>query len=344
MIELSQQQKSNMVDANFYELGNSLSKHVQALIGLVGIITNTLAIFVFEQKKLKKHSYSIYWKLKACSDSLLLLHTFRHWARYFLNVDIDLISPLFCRFNEYQPYVAANISLWLETLITFDRFVTIVNPNRLQLVKHRPFQIATISLIVLYSFLLPINLPLNFRLIEVNGTLICDVPRRVLGLNWLLSLFNIIFVNIFINPILDIKIVYHIVSSRGNVRRLNRSAIIDRQFTLSAIGVNIVSLVSKLPFVIGNLISVYYLSLSSEQTEMLFTICLSVFMIEKIDVFFINVIVNSIFRREFLSMIGCDSKSDMEVSYALNSSPSVNLRRRNKPEIVAESQSLCGTN
>lgn len=193
---------------------NSVIKSIESLIALIGIVSNTLAIIVFERKQLKKCSYSIYWKTRACFDIWLLLHTFRHWSRHFLNFDIDIVSPVFCRFNEYQPYVAGGTSLCLESLITLDRYFTIVCPNRLKIVKQRRFQIAAISLIFVYNLLLPIRFPLNYRLDEINGTVICHVRRQVIEFNWIVYLANVVIVNIIINPILDLKIIYHIVSKK----------------------------------------------------------------------------------------------------------------------------------
>lgn len=294
---------------NNYELGNLASKSAQASIGFIGIISNTLAFFVLGRKQFKNHSYSIYWRAKACFDNVLLLHTFRHLVRHLFKLDIDLLSPFFCRFNEYQPYVAAGVSLWLEFLITLDRFLTIVYPNRFNLIKQKRFQIAAISLILVYSLLVCINLPLNYRLDVINGTKICHVRIKVWALNWAICLVNILIVNLILNPILDLNIICHIVASRENVRPLlNRSAIMDRQFALSAIGINVTSLVFKTPFLVGNLLVVYF-NLTRDQAEMVFVICLTFGLLEKADLLVVNVVVNSVFRREFLSMIGLMKKS-----------------------------------
>ena len=294
---------SNSSNVNNYEGGNSITKNIQALIGLIGIVLNITAICVFERKRLKKCSYSIYWRAIAFADSFLLLHTFRHWSRHFLNFDIDLISPLFCRFNEYQPYVYAMFSLWLETVITIDRYFTIVHPNKFVFTKKRPFQIAVISLIFAYSLLICISYPLNYRLYQIDsGLWKCNAPIDSLKLHSIFNLVNVLIVNLVVNPILDLKIVSHIVSTRPNLRNV-RFKLIDRKFTSSAILLNLNSLMFKLLFVIGNLLSVY-LKLGVEDAAMVFSICLSVALIEKADVFIVNVLVNSIFRQEFLSMIG----------------------------------------
>ena len=294
---------SNSSNIRSYERGNSITKNIQALISLIGIILNITAICVFERKRLKKCSYSIYWKAIAFVDSFLLLHTFRHFSKHFLNFDIDLISPLFCRFNEYQPYVAAIISLCFETVITIDRYFTIIHPNRFASTKKRPFQIVVISVIVVYSLLVCINLPLGYRLYKLeSGVWKCDAPINSLKIHSIIILSNVLFVNLVVNPILDLKIVCHIVSTRPTLRNV-RFKLIDRKFAFSAILLNVNSLVLKLLFVISNLVSIYF-NLGIDDAELVFSICLSVALIEKADVFIVNVLVNSIFRKEFLSMIG----------------------------------------
>ena len=312
---------------DIYDLGKSVSINVQVLISLIGIVSNTLSVFVFERKKLKKHSYSIYWKIKACSDIIVLIHSFRHWSRHFLNADIDLISEFFCRFNEYQPFVASSISSCLETLITLDRLFTVVFANRFKIIKKRPFQITIISLAVAFSLLTYISLPLRNHLVEVSGTLMCEIPRETKTFIWVYSLANVIIINVMIIPILDLTIISHIISSRRTVRRLKRTAKTDRKFAINAISLNLTGLLLKLPLLIGSLLSIYF-NLGHKQTEMVFSICLSVILLEKIDMFFVNVIVNSIFRREFLSMIGI-RRSKVNKSNEIFARPSVSSRRQN---------------
>ena len=157
---------------------HSVFASIQASIGLLGIVCNVLSICVFERKQLKSHSYSFYWKVKACVNSWLLLHTFRLFAKNFLNFDIDLISSFCCRFSEYQPFVVYTIDLYLETLITVDRYFINVYQNRFKITKQRSFQIFLISLTVVYSLVSNSNLVFYYRLDEVNGTWVCHIPNR----------------------------------------------------------------------------------------------------------------------------------------------------------------------
>ena len=308
---------------NYYERGYGTFKNIQALTSLIGIIANTLAIFVFKRKQLKKHSYSIYWKMKAFSDSFLLLHTFRHWAKYFLKVDFEIISPIFCHFNDYQPYVAGTISIHMECLITLDRLFTIIYPNRFKIIKQKRFQIAIISLVVIYSLLVCIRLPLNYRLEKISGTWICHVSLDMLQFNWIVYFLNVITVNIVINPFLDFKIISYIIRSRGSIKAY-RSNNIDRKFAVSAIALNIMSMIIKVPYVFGNLVS---MNLDYEHSEMIFSIGMSLTLLSNSDMFFINIAVNSMFRREFFSMIGIKRKLG-GFPNGTTSSPNIISRRR----------------
>lgn len=287
---------------NYYENGNLASTNIQAFIGLLGITCNILSILVFERKPLKKHSYSIYWKSIAVFDSLLLLHTFRHWSRRVLNADIDLISPLFCRFNEYQPYVAGGVSLWLESVITFDRYLTIVYPNRFTLIKQSRFQITVISITVAYCLIVFIGLPLSYRLDRIDGALICHMPLNVFRITAVILVVNVTISNFLINPFLDFKIVSHLFSIRCNVGS-NRFTASDRQFAISVVGLNVSSIVLKLAFLLGCLLT-SFMHLNREETDRVISFCLILTLVEKADVFVINMAVNSVFRQEFLSMMG----------------------------------------
>ena len=301
-----------------HEKINFICQNLQALVALIGIIGNVLTIFIFGRKMLKKFSYSFYWKVLAYSDLVVLFHSFRHWFKFILGVDIDTFSRLSCRFNEYQPYVASSVSLWLLALISLDRLVTVVYPKRFALIKRRSVQLTLILLIIVYSVLLNLSLPLNSRLIQIrdpksNTTKwVCFTPGEVLGFNSIVMLANIVVVNIVINAAINVRMISFLFMSRRACREhrsvakyhcRSKSALRDQKFAISAVGLNFSSFVLKLPLVIGICLPVYW-NYNEEKIQMVVTICLSVAILDNSDLFFINIAVNSIFYREFLVMIG----------------------------------------
>ena len=217
----------SFVDLN--QIGGPVAKRIQTIIALIGFISNILAICVFERKELKKRSYSIYWKLKALFENIFILHVFRNWVKILLNTDFTTISSIFCRLSNrhYTSYVANSVSLWLEFIITLDRFFSIVYPTQFIFFKKRSFRIGSILVILIYNAFIYINLPLNYRideLVDTNGnfTRKCHVSNSILKNSFILSVLNCFIVNIVLNPILDVLIISRLVSTRRNARQLNR--------------------------------------------------------------------------------------------------------------------------
>ena len=307
----------NQTYINYYEIGMSDRNYMLLIIGLTGVICNLLSICVFNRKQLKQHSYSFYWRTKAVFDIILLINAFRVWAKYSLNIDPNLISPLFCRFNDYLIYVFNGTTSLFESLITFDRFVIIVWSNKHRLnkqMKNRSVQIGLILALIAYSLLTNISIPLSNRFIKEPITY-CFIPVDGIKIAWIFALTNALVLNLIVNPILDVLIISHIISSRP-LNRLS-STILDRKFAISAICLNLTSLVLRLTFYLTNLVSLF-LKLPREKTSIIFSFSVYVTLIDKIDIFFINVLVNSVFRQEFLSLIGCYKNSNSERVIASN--------------------------
>ena len=305
---------------NYSETGNAntLAKFLHAPIGILGIICNTLAILVFQRKQLKKFSYSFFWTVLLVFENLLLLFSFKHWTKEFLAVDIYTISQFYCSLNNYLPYVIGTFSIYVEMLIILDRFITIIYGKKCNIMKQKSFKIIVLLIMFVASLLVNIKIFFDYRLDINHGKLTCITSVESKMFHSIIRLINIFIFNLIINPILDMKIISLIVSTRGNRGLLNRSAVIDRQFAISAITINILSLVIKLPFSIGSILAVYF-NLDSENFELVYTISGSISLIDKSDSFLINIIVNSVFRREFLSMIRLFKQEDQKRKLSLAS-------------------------
>ena len=289
---------------NYYTKKNAYLKDIHSIIGLIGIIFNILSICVFSRNQLIKHSYSIYWKTKACFDIVILLYSLHPWVEYFIGFDLKLITPFFCRFIEYHIYVAAGISLWLECLIALDRVFNIVYSNRFKFTKQKPFQIVIFIFIVVYNVLLHIQIPLNFELILLNRTWICYISIEILKINWIIGIYHVLAVNLLVIPLLDLRIMWHIVRTRGHVRRQANTAMIDRKFAIRAFWINTTNMILRLPFLIAVLLLMFIDSFrNNRKIDTFYSISLCFALLDHINIFFVNISVNSLFRREFVSMI-----------------------------------------
>lgn len=297
---------------NYYQKITFLFVNIQALIGLVGIGFNVLTIVIFARKRFKYTSYSTYYRAMAIFDSILLSHTFRHWARFILGFDLDIVGSIFCKLGEYQPHVAGHTSLWLLCVVLVDRLVTIIYRNRIRLLKQKWFQLTQVFVILLYSSLLHLILPLNFQLTKIKpvddnnssnsvDVWVCRAPGPVLQINsWL------VFVNTFIimitNSILYIVLISHIYKSRKRITRRNKKVIKrDLKFAVCSIVLTFTNFLSKVPIGIG-LFIVYWNELIGDQLQMVYSICVAVAIISHGATFFVCTILNSTFSHELKEM------------------------------------------
>ena len=222
---------NRLENLNGYQKYTFVLQNLQVVIALIGIIGNTLAFAVFLRKPLRNHSYAFYFRIMAWVDNLLLLHAFRHWFRVVLNMNIDLIGALFCRFGEYQPYFAGEIIIWLRILVLFDRLIRINYPKFFKIMRRKSFQLTAILVILIYSSITHLILPINTRLeiVQVSNSsaqLKCYLPLEMFNLNLKLVLFNL-GISVVIAAFMDIKLISYIYSSRkfamdtiGHINRL----------------------------------------------------------------------------------------------------------------------------
>lgn len=307
---------------NTYGKVTYIFQHLQAFVSLVGIVGNILIISVFCRRGLRKYSYSFYSKAMAVSDMVVLSHSFRHWARFMFNADIDLVAPFFCTIDEYQPYVTVTLSLWILMLISIDRLVTIVYPNRFKLLKQRSCQAVLVVLVTLINLLIFIEMPLNYSIVSVpqpdNQTVqMCVLPAEIGRISSWLLLSNLFLTAIVINNILNLKILVYIVRSRRKVSfkmssmqttaRGNRHSVTssrDRKFATSTIGLNVCSFILKLPICVGLLAANYLDSVDPEIIGMVFTVNVMLATTDNAVSFGVNMTLNSVFYDEFCAMMG----------------------------------------
>lgn len=296
---------------NYYQRLTFIFQYIQIIIAIPGIIGNILIIFVFLRKRFRKYSYAFYSIVMACSDIVVLITSIRHWSAIILDANIDLVAPFFCTIGEYLPYVAGTISLWLLALISLDRFLTIVYSNRFGIFKKRWLQIMFVIVLVVYSLLIHIQLPLSYNLVvlssnETNSSLACVLEsQNVATIHSSIFLANTFLVILIVNNILSGKMVWFLISTRKrlsvNIGRVN-STVKDRKFAISSIGLNICCMVCKMPLSVGLLVAQNQ-ALSPDFGQLLFTIFVAIYTIDNAAVFVVYISVNSIFYEEFLKMI-----------------------------------------
>ena len=295
------------VHTNSYKKAILILQSIQASIGLIGIVCNMLTFAIFIRRPLRTHSYAFYFCIMSWTDSIMLVHTFRHWIRTAFKIDVDLISPLFCRLIEYQPFLFGSVSFWLRILILFDRLIRVVYPAYFRIVKRKWFQFSSVFLVFTFSALIHSILPLNYRLktIENSTNLICYLPLEIQGLNFLICLVNLAIISI-LTIAFNFKLLSYIHMSRKRLRnrlvlKSRQSFIKDRTFALSSIGISLTNFFLQTSFSTSGMIA-FSLNLSHDLMQLVIVAGLTVTFFNFSSVFFINVFTNSIFYNSFLGL------------------------------------------
>lgn len=204
-------------------------------------------------------------------------------------------------------------SLSILMIISLDRLISVMYPNRFGVLKKRWFQVLVLFVALVYSCGLNIVLPLNMQYSETqvgNQTLkSCVVPASInLVHSWIRNT-NILVIILIINNAINIKLIAFIVSSRNKVATSTQSKISkkEKKIIISAIGLGFTALVCKLPLGTVTIIS-YYVKLPSDQNSMMSNVAVTLLPFEYSAMFVVNMIINSMFYAEFLAMFGFKSQ------------------------------------
>lgn len=287
------------------------------IIALIGTISNSLTFAVFMRKKFEKYSFPIYFKFMAISDTIVLIHSISFPVAILTKFNVQISSELACKLTDYVKFVSGTISLLLLTLIGFDRMLTITLPQKFKALKKKHIQILLIFIICIGCIGVYICLPLNTHLTKhpyfnrfKNQTIIlsvtCDINNLSLNnIGIVIELIPVLLVN---NVLTTITILY-VFKSRAkfanNASRLlsstqRRTLLRDLKFAINAITLNLFSFTCKSPY----LLYVYYVQyISIPLVCIIQAVVLLLFAIDNASSFFVNILVNSLFRDEFLIMI-----------------------------------------
>lgn len=312
---------------NRYEEAIFIVKNVYLWLCIVGIFGNILSVVIFCRKFLKSYSYSFYCRLMAVNDTILLVNFSAHLIKDFIDTNFDIVSPLFCSLKVYPNYVIGTISLWLLTLISIDRLFTIVYPSRFNIIKKRWFQITMISVIISYSIIINLTAALNYKydvIFDMDRNLtksVCYLSSVDQNKQSMVLFANFLIVNIVVNNILNVKIIAFIVRSRrktsyNKVNRTNNNSHLsskDRKFSICSVGLNLTSFISRIPIPISVMLSNYF-KFEPDQFILALNIGLTIATLDHSSIFFINMLFNTSFRREFLIMLGIKSEDSRSIS------------------------------
>ena len=145
--------------------------HVLPLsIILLGLIGNTITVFVLCKKKYASTSTCFYMKMLAFSDNTLMILFFIRWLKQLADVDIN--EDFFCITYFFAKRVTLGASGWILMLMTLDKYLCSRFPlhaKRLCTIKR-----ARVCLFVIMSVYVIAHLPYFWRYSNINAITLSD--------------------------------------------------------------------------------------------------------------------------------------------------------------------------
>jgi hypothetical protein len=305
----------NFYSLNYYQQINYIFLKIQLATAIISVAGNIFVFIIFSRSAFKKYAYSFYFRIMAVSDTLVFYRTTKNWVAFFLGTNLDVLSQWTCTFDNFISLSSNSLSVNILFLIALDRMLTIVYPNRFQVIKKRWFQVMLVAIAFLLALGENIITPINVSIITlVKATNSTPAIQICTMANSLISVLNIIFtikfiiVDLIVINIINIKMVRFIMKSRVKVSQITthsrNTSYRDRKFAIAAIGLNVFCTILKLPSTI--LIAVLFFIASGLSQELITAtgnIMSAVAHLHHGFSFFMNLALNPIFYEEFLSLI-----------------------------------------
>lgn len=309
------------------------------IIVFIGLLTNNLALVIYLRKKFRQNNIYIYFCSLTISENLNLLDYLREFIDYKFNM--ILFS---CQLTEYISFVPACISSWIYVFISFDRMLNIVYTNsKLNHILNKKISkilsLVLLSLPIMLAYL-PI-LVINNREDDKNELLfnpevpiekLCQNEPYMVVLFWINMLLSVVFPSLFMF-IFSTCTILRIIKSRCRILKLKcckkdgheKSNLLnikinrrDKIFAITSFSLNFLFLILNLPKVVLYLI--YYSNRDQLETSNMYFVPIvdMIFFLSSLQLFFTSFITNSIFRKEFFSLISFCAKYSKKVSSTTN--------------------------
>ncbi len=276
-----------------------------------GLFGNLMGFLVLLRRQLNKIGPIYIYRLLFVMDTIYLLCIIPKYLQFGFNINMDNISAFWCKFNRYFVYSYDAISPMLRVYISIEKYICIRHPNeKLLLNKNKNqivFFIAVLAFNIFYylSVVFYQDLVNHYPAINLNGSnqsreIFCDFIST--SSQFVISLMD--FVNLIAVPFafmitFSILLVRAIFVSRNRVMKSytskeNKSFQRDIRLAVTLISLNLIYLILNLPLAV--------IVFSSDFTDFIFMMCIYLFLASYAVNFYIILLTNSLFRRQFIDM------------------------------------------
>jgi hypothetical protein len=288
----------------------SILNYFAILIFIFGIIGNIIVFIIYYSAAIKKYSISNYFRAVAIFDNLTLLNLFTLYLTNQFGIDLTKSIDFFCKFQTYFLYTNGPISTWLMVAISIDRYFNIAYPKRFLLLVNNNFQLVVIFTIIVfnyiyYSFLTWTSFLFNS---SANGT---NITMCIANVDYLITawmdFFNSTILPFLLMIFISLALILSIQKSRAKIHNsasnnagLSRR---DRKFAMTTLSLNLIFLILLGPVEFYGIFNNTNDPANSAYNNMIDYIALELYYLNYAIGFYVQLVVNSLFRNEFLRFL-----------------------------------------
>ena len=118
------------------------------LLLVIGIVGNFLGFIITSRKKFKKLSTRNLLRFLAVLDTFYLLQIVVDYLTNTFNLDIRLISSIWCKAFTYLNYSICPVSSWSLVIISIERVLSITSSKYTLLFSNKNFKLWVINIVV----------------------------------------------------------------------------------------------------------------------------------------------------------------------------------------------------
>lgn len=295
---------------------------ITTIVICIGLIGNVLSFIVFSRKTFNKLSLSFYGRALSIFDSFMFSNLiFQIGTVYITNTLLDS-SSIACKINNYIAVGFSPVSGWILVVLSIDQLINVSTVRRFQFMNEKKVQLALTVLILAVNLSLYVYAPINLELVAVN----LDILNKTINVCSLIylphvytfQLFYLVEANLVPFCLLMITTALILRNLRQsthnlkafadsrqvfNMRLLKSKQVKQRKFALNSVFMNVLFVLLTTPCAFG----VFFQTGINDSQILLMRALYSLFFLNYSSHFFIHLFVNSVFRREFLTIVGLTS-------------------------------------
>ena len=302
---------------------------IETAVIAVGFIGNLLSIIIFSRKTFRNNSISTYCTALAIAELLTLIQLVNIVYIFTNNSYLMDLNTAYCKISHTAVILVSAIPPFIMIAFSVDKLLS-MRTSSIALLKKKWLQWSIVAGIVLFHIGLYMYYPILVKRTEIfPGYFICDVNSiGFFTIHMTLIIIEtclIPFVILMITSILTIRVLIKSSNSIERIGKLTKERKSrDRKYAISSMTLNIILIVLKLPLTIFYILFAFY----SYYDVYYYNIATLLFFLNASLGFFVHIITNSLFRREFLVLLRLVKNRNNESS--VNSSLTNRLVRTNQ--------------